>query len=222
MGVNHVHPKNDGDLSYIKKLDSQGLIVKSSATTATFDLDLADWLDYTSLTDKKLTVFADKRALIGTQKINREEIRHIKKQFKAIDVITGFKIKLVKTIKKADIGLAKFKNLAKDVGSEGIGFWDPGDSFKLGLQSVIWEQSKTGNRNSDAFDTKTTISHEIGHMLGLQHPITKFFNNHPNTIMGGDEVIERDGPFLTKEDLNLLEKGLIDTGQIPISISNTT
>jgi len=44
-------------------------------------------------------------------------------------------------------------------------------------------------------------------MFGLQHPITEFFDDHPHTIMGGDEQIEQEGPFLTKEDLNLIAKG---------------
>ena len=44
-------------------------------------------------------------------------------------------------------------------------------------------------------------------MLGLDHPLTDFFGEHPNTIMGGDEVIELDGPFLTQSDLNLIKKG---------------
>ena len=207
MGLNHLHPKGDGGLSYLKELDAQGLLVKSSKTTATFSLDLADWLDYTSLADKRLTVFVDKKATIGTQKITGKEIKHIKKQFKAIDDITGFKIKITKKVKNADVGLVKFKNLAKDIGDDGLGFWDPGDSFELGIQSVVWEQSKTGNRKLDVFDTKTTISHEIGHMLGLEHPITEFFDDHPKTIMGGDELIERDGPFLTKKDLKLMSMG---------------
>ena len=209
MGFKHVHPKDDGGLSYIKELDAQGIIVKSKKITATFDLDLADYLDESSLADKELTVYVDKKASIGTRKISKKEIKHIKKQFKSFDLdeITGFSIKFVKNPNKADVALAKFNNLAKDVGDEGLGFWDPGDSFKLGLPSVIWEQSKTGNRRLDEFDTKTTISHEIGHMLGLQHPITEFYKDHPNTIMGGDELVERDGPFLTRQDLNLMSKG---------------
>ena len=209
MGYNHVHPKDDGGLSYIKDLDEKGLIVHSTKTTATFDLDLADYLDYSSLADKELTIYVDRKAAIGTRKISRKEIKHIKKQIQSFDIddITGFSIKFVKNSSKADVALAKFKNLAKDVGDDGLGFWDPGDSFGLGLQSVIWEQSKTGNRKLDIFDTKTTISHELGHMLGLQHPITEFSEDHPNTIMGGEELDERDGPFLTKQDLDLMSKG---------------
>ena len=44
-------------------------------------------------------------------------------------------------------------------------------------------------------------------MLGLQHPVTEFFDDHPHTIMGGDELVEKDGPYLTKYDLDLLSKG---------------
>ena len=40
-------------------------------------------------------------------------------------------------------------------------------------------------------------------MLGLQHPVTEFFNDHPNTFMGGDELVEKDGPYLTKYDLEI-------------------
>tara|TARA_B100001939_G_C16800246_1_gene555268 strand:- start:58 stop:720 length:663 start_codon:yes stop_codon:yes gene_type:complete len=208
MGNNHLHPKGDGGLSYIKDLDAKGLLVKSNKTTATFDLDLADWLDYTSLADKKLTVFVDKKATIGTAKIPIWEQKYIKQQFKRIDDITGFEIKYAYNSKKADVALTKFKNISKDIdNAEGPGFWDPGDSSELGLQSIVWEQSNTGNRKLDKFDTKTTISHEIGHMLGLQHPVTEFFDDHPNTIMGGDELVEKDGPYLTKYDLDLLSKG---------------
>ena len=136
------------------------------------------------------------------------EQKYIKRQFKRIDDITGFEIKYAYNANKADVALTKFKNISQDIdNAEGPGFWDPGDSSELGLQSIVWEQSKTGNRKLDKFDTKTTISHEIGHMLGLQHPVTEFFNDHPNTIMGGDELVEKDGPYLTKYDLELLSKG---------------
>ena len=204
---NHVHPKGDNFLDYVKQLDADGLLIKSDKINATFDLDLADWLDYTSLADSTLSVFVDKKAVIGTKKISNKEFKHIRKQFKAFDEVTGFKIKIVNNVKEADVGIVQFKNMAKDIGKEGPGVWDPGDSFGLGLQSVIYEQSKTGNKKLNKFDTKTTISHEIGHVLGLQHPTTDFFDDHPKTIMGGDELVERDGPFLTKDDLDLISAG---------------
>ena len=40
----NVHPKADSNLDYVKKLDAEGLLVKSDRTNATFDLDLADWI----------------------------------------------------------------------------------------------------------------------------------------------------------------------------------
>ena len=204
---NHVHPKGDTLLDYVKQLDADGLLIKSDKTNATFDLDLADWLDYTSLADLTLSVFVDKKAVVGTKKISNKEFKHIRKQFKAFDEVTGFDIKFVNNVKEADVGIVKFKNMARDIGREGPGVYDTGDSYGLGIKSVIYEQSKTGNKKLNKFDTKTTISHEIGHVLGLQHPITDFFDDHPNTIMGGDEIVERDGPFLTKHDLDLISAG---------------
>ena len=44
-------------------------------------------------------------------------------------------------------------------------------------------------------------------MMGLEHPVTEFFDDHPHTILGGDEIIEMDGPFLTPSDLKLIKKG---------------
>ncbi len=204
---NHLHPKADSHLDYVKKLDAEELLIKSDKTNATFDLDLSDWLDYSSLADSTLSVLVDKKAVVGTKKIRNKEFKHIGKQFKAFDEVTGFNIKFVNNINEADAGIVQFKNMARDIGREGPGIWDPGDSYGLGLQSVIYEQSKTVNKKLDKFDTKTTISHEIGHLLGLQHPITDFFDDHPNTIMGGDELVERDGPFLTKHDLDLIFAG---------------
>lgn len=194
-------------LKYRKKnVDS---IVQSQETSATFSFELADFLDYYNLNDNILTVFIDKKADLGTEGITRGESKHIKKQLKLINKYIPFVVKTARNKSKADVALVKFNSIKKDLGTDGLGFWasDP-DDFGLGISAVIWEDSIVGNsRKRSVFDTKSTISHEIGHMVGLDHPLTDFFDEHPNTIMGGDEVIEVDGPFLTQSDLNLIKIG---------------
>ena len=207
----HVHPKGDADLKYLQKLDRQGLLVKSSKTNATFDLSLADDLDYYHLDDNTLKIFIDKKDKIGTEKIHKKEIKHIKKQLSYIENLVEFDIKFVKKSGRADIGMAKFNDMLDDLGEDSVGVWDPSDNLDLGLPFLCWEDTIIKNNKKLAkFDTKTTISHEIGHIFGLEHPLTDFFDDHPKTIMGGDELIEQDGPFLTKQDLKLLAKGWDD------------
>ena len=204
----HTRPKGDADLDYLQELESQGLLVKSPDSKATFDLSLADDLDYYYLEDNTLKIFIDKKAKMGTEKIRKEELKHINKQLKSLEDLVEFDIKVVKTPAKADIGMAKFNNMLDDLGEDSIGAWDPADNFDLGLPSICWEDTIIKNDKKLAkFDTKSTISHEIGHIFGLEHPLTDFFDDHPNTIMGGDELIEQDGPFLTKQDLNLIARG---------------
>ena len=184
-------------------------LIQSKDTSATFSLELADDLDYYNLYDNILTVFVDKKAGTGTERITKSELKHIKKQLKSINKYTPFEVKSVRKKSQADVAFFKFNSIKKDLGSDGLGLWvtDP-DEFGLGISAVIWEDSIVGNsRKRSAFDTRTSISHEIGHMLGLDHPLTDFFDEHPNTIMGGDEVIELDGPFLTQSDLNLIKEG---------------
>ena len=204
----HIHPKGDADIDYLKEQDSQGLLVKSAGSTATFDLSLAADLDYYYLGDNTLSIFVDKKATMGTEKISEKELKHINKQLKSLEDLVEFEIKTVKTPAKADIGVVKFNSMFDDLGEESVGAWDPANNFDLGLPSICWEDTIIKNGKKLAkFDTKTTISHEIGHVFGLEHPLTKFFGKHPNTIMGGDELLEQDGPFLTKQDLNLLAQG---------------
>ena len=204
----HIHPKGDAELDYLKEQDSQGLLVNLPDSNANFDLSIADDLDYYHLDDNILKIFIDKKASIGTERIRKKEVKHIKQQLKDIEDLIKFEIKLVKRPGKADVGMAKFNDMLDDLGEDSVGMWDPADTFDLGLPSVCWQDTIIkNNKNLAKFDTKTTISHEIGHIFGLEHPLTDFFDDHPNTIMGGDELIEQDGPFLTKQDLNLIALG---------------
>lgn len=204
----HTHPKGDADLDYLQEQDRQGLLVKSTDSKATFDLSMADHTDYYYLDDNVLKIFIDKKAIMGTETIGKKEIKHIKKQIKDIGNLIKFDIKVVKKIGEADVGMAKFNNMLDDLGEDSVGTWDPANNFDLRLPSVCWEDTIIKNDKKLAkFDTKTTISHEIGHIFGLEHPLTDFFDDHPKTIMGGNELIEQDGPFLTKQDLNLIALG---------------
>ena len=210
LGDNPVHDPMRERVPYLKyRKRNIDHIVQSKDSSATFSLDLADDLDYYNLYDDILTVFVDKKAGTGTERITRSELKHIKKQLKSINKYTPFEVKSVRKKSQADVALVKFNSIKKDLGSDGLGSWvtDP-DEFGLGISAIIWEDSIEGkSRKRSEFDTRTTISHEIGHMLGLDHPLTDFFGEHPNTIMGGDEVIELDGPFLTQPDLNLIKEG---------------
>ena len=60
-------------------------------------------------------------------------------------------------------------------------------------------------------DIKRTISHEIGHMFGLEHPLGEYFGvDHSNTIMGGDERLTS----LTAGDMSLLQSSWDQTHDI--------
>ena len=69
----------DQHLEWVKEQDAQGFLVKTNESTATFDLTLADHLDFNQLEDNVLSVFVDKKALIGTEAITGKERRHIKR-----------------------------------------------------------------------------------------------------------------------------------------------
>ena len=135
------HPKGDADLDYLKEQDSQGLLVKSPDSKATFDLSLADDLDYYHLDDNILKIFIDKKASIGTERIRKKEVKHIKQQLKDIEDLIKFEIKLVKRPGKADVGMAKFNDMLDDLGEDSVGMWDPADTFDLGLPSVCWQDT---------------------------------------------------------------------------------
>ena len=70
----HTHPKGDADLDYLKEQESQGLLVKSTDSKATFDLSLADDLAYYYLEDNILKSLLIKKLQWVPRKSERKSL----------------------------------------------------------------------------------------------------------------------------------------------------
>ena len=189
-------------------------------TSATFDFGLADWLWYKTegSPGKQISIYVDKCEKIGNQEVSKKEFKHIKKQFQIIepqiDAVTGnaFDIKITKNEElenQTDIRIFKVKKIRKIYGEDHVGMWIPKDL------DLVYE----GDMRGDSWDSevsnmkliKETLSHEIGHIFGLDHPLDSVETRayFPDTSMNCCEGFT--DTFLTNGDLGLLAYGWLHT-----------
>jgi len=179
------------------------LILSATGTSdATFSFNSADGIIYDyAYDDNKITIYLDTENELGDSRVSKKEAKHFKKQAKKVEKVIDkvtmnyFDIEYVDDPSAADI---KVINIDDD--EDSLGYWDS-DGGRLVYQS------QEDGKKLRKWDIKNTISHEIGHMFGLDHVLGNYFDSHPNTIMGGDEKITK----LTKGDLNLITQGWGDT-----------
>lgn len=186
---------------------------KSNQTSATFDYNLADslWYRINGRIGKQITFYVDRGKNIGDMKVSRRELKHIKRQLKEIetnlDPVTGnaFDLRVTadkKNASKTDIRIFKTKNMRKYYGHDSTGIWETVDL------DLTYQHNQRGGKNQRNRDLiKETLSHEIGHIFGLEHPLDsleerKYFSD---TIMNCCEG--HTGTFLTNGDLDLLAYG---------------
>jgi len=169
---------------------------------ATFSFTLADWAIYDyAYEDNKITVYIDTENKYGDVSVSRKEARHFKKQIKkvekTIDKVTGnyFDIEYVN-----DPDIADIKVINVDDAEDSEGYWDPHEG------RLVYQSQKNGKRLRK-WEIKNTISHEIGHVFGLEHVLGNYYESHLNTIMGGEEKMTK----LTSGDLELIAQGWTNT-----------
>ena len=178
-------------------------------TSATFDYELADWLWYKveGSPGKEISVYVDTNKNIGKLEVSKKEFKHIKKQFQIIesqiDPVTGnaFDLKVTKKEKfssETDIRIFKGKNLKKEYGEGTTGVWDTED------MNLVYE-------DDGMKFIKETLSHEIGHIFGLDHPLDSLETRayFSDTIMNCCEGFT--DTLLTSGDLGLLSYGWLHT-----------
>ena len=188
------------------------LVDGENRTNATFDFKLADYLS-PKLYKRELTVYIDKKGILGDSKVTKKEKKHIKRQLAIveaeIDKATGnaFDIITTSSIKDYyDFSFFHSQNIRKLAGQKALGVW-------MSDRSAVAYQRAYGGKKEykyklSAKDIKETISHEIGHVFGLMHPLGEYGAKHKNTIMGGYKFTST---LLTHGDLNFLGRAWKDT-----------
>lgn len=197
----------------------------SKQTSATFDYILADafWYNVEGTPGKQVSIYVDTSKNIGNLEVPKEEFKHIKKQFQIIesvvDPVTGnaFDIKVTKNEELAnqtDIKIFSVKNIRKIYGEDSTGIWDPSNmqivyegNYEYDSDHFEASDSKPSNTKGN----KENLSHEIGHIFGLDHPLDSLKPRayFPDTIMNCCEGFT--DTLLTDGDLGLLAYGWLQT-----------
>ena len=213
-GVNQNLPS---EFTYENLAEKPIIIDPSGLTAASFDWLLADdlWYGVEGAPGKVISIYVDTNEIIGNEEVAKKEFKHIKSQFKtveaAIDPVTGnaFDLKVTKAEKFAettDIRVYKVEDMKKDYGEDSTGNWDSGD-----LDLVYQDEQGGYSEKSNKDLIKETLSHEIGHIFGLDHPVDSLESRDyfPNTIMNCCEGFT--DTILTNGDLGLLAYGWLHT-----------
>ena len=120
-----------------------------------------------------------------------------------------FDIKLTTKPGYYDFSIFHSLNIGKLLGTGKGGY---SGVWALSRPAVIYQRAIKGKKeNKDILpseEIKETLSHELGHAFGLNHPLGDLYKKHENTIMGGPTVTSK---FLTQGDLKLLGQGWKDT-----------
>ena len=133
---------------------------------------MAATIDYSSslhtletglLDDGRLFVFVDRKGLYG-DKMTRKEFKHTKKVLRQIENVTGVDIVTGsgrKFERKSELDVIQLDPDGQDYGT--VGIWSPED-----WGSTILYEDFTGT--GDDYLELSTITHELGHAFGLDHP----------------------------------------------------
>ena len=189
-----------------------GLILKSDTidTAATFKFTGPDFTFWKHGSDGIVTINIDRKGNYGP-KVTKTKARHLRKQFKqveaVIDEVTGdaFDFKFTKKHKHAD--LKAYVVTDETSLSEGSrAFWSNAHGV------LAWERYEHGKPLSEQ-QILTTLSHEVGHVVGLDHPENYDHTlnlPYPNTVMGGYEPLIN----LTPGDLDFVSKAWENTWEM--------
>jgi len=197
-------------------LEKPILIDNEYSTNATFDFHLLNV--FTRMLDGKteLTVYIDRKGLLGESKVTKKEKKHIEKQLaiveSKIDESTGnaFDIQTTTNPGYYDLSILHADNIKKLTGIEAAGLWHTSENaviygraapYKKKLKSDIYKK----------WQIKQILAHEIGHVFGLNHPIGDLYKKYANTVMGGADGEKISGTLLSQGDLNLLGQGWQNT-----------
>jgi len=231
--VNHLSPSE----FTLENLRDKPLITdKSEQTSATFDYLLADslWYRVDGTLGEIITIYVDVSKTIGDMKVTHKEFRHIEMQLEAvedrIDPVTGNAFDIIVTTdtnhaSNSDIRLFKTESMRENYDDDSVGIWHPGE------MNLIYQHDQRGGKEHSIFDyikqtnfsfpsifgstnqdsnldyIKETLSHEIGHIFGLHHPLDSLEDREyfSDTIMNCCEGYT--ATFLTEGDLELLAYG---------------
>ena len=115
--------------------------------------------------DGRLFVFVDRKGFYG-ERMTRKEFKHTKRVLRQIEDITGVDIKLGTSIKferKSELDIIQVDPDGQDYGV--VGVWSPEE-----WGAVIAYENFSGGVRYDDYIELSTITHELGHAFGLDHP----------------------------------------------------
>lgn len=134
------------------------------AVAGIIDPSWARSLDRFSGRDGVVNVWINRRGAFGALPVSRVEARFIRGTFRRLDRITGLRFAYTsRRVSDLDI------SAVQDLGGSTIGL----ASRRPGWFEVAWEGRRGGRLTRSE---RRIINHEIGHVLGLDHPFGNGFN----------------------------------------------
>lgn len=107
----------------------------------------------------------------GMEAISGRESRFVRKTFRRLDAITGLRFKERASPRSTDIDVHSAANLGAGILGKAV--------MNNGWFDVLWRDR--GGKNL-TLGEKSTIRHELGHVLGLDHPYGNGFNRRYNSL----------------------------------------
>ena len=133
------------------------------------------------LDDGRLFVFVDRRGIYG-DRMTRKEFRHTKRVLNQVERITGVDIVIGSSrgfSNRSELDIIQADPDNQPYGT--VGVWSPET-----WGSIIAYEDFSGGVRSDDYIELATITHEIGHAFGLDHPAGGGFDSRYDT---GDTIM---------------------------------